>query len=176
MVANLAFVIRDDRKNSSRQRALLHYTGASSVFAVIIMGPIKTELISFDAFSYLNLATFRKTGTEVRTPVWFARDAERIYIFSSGNAGKVKRLRNSSRARIAPCDVRGKILGEWADADAFLIDDKNEIARADAAFRKKYGWISVVTDFFAGLSGRRKQRAYIVVLESAGREKDGRAD
>lgn len=121
--------------------------------------------ITLDTVNYLSLATYRKSGVEVRTPVWFAREGECIYIFSSGDAGKVKRLRNSPRARIAPCDVRGKLLGDWIDAEGFLITDSAEIARADGAFRKKYGWISLLTDFLAILSGRKQRRAYIVVLE-----------
>lgn len=129
------------------------------------MGAINSGFLIFESSSYLNLATFRKNGVEVRTPVWFAQADERLYIFSSGDAGKVKRLRNSSRARIAPCDVRGKLLGDWIDVEAQLVDSESEIALADAAFRKKYGWISVLTDFFATLLGRKKQRAYIVVSE-----------
>lgn len=131
----------------------------------IDMGTLNSGFLIFDSCNYLNLATYRKNGVEVRTPVWFAQADERLYIFSSGDAGKVKRLRNSSRARIAPCDIRGKLLGEWIDVEAHLVDNEGEIARADEAFRKKYGWISVLTDFFATLLGRKKRRAYIAVLE-----------
>jgi uncharacterized protein len=134
---------------------------------MITMNTNQSNLHAFDGFNYLNLATFRKSGLEVHTPVWFARTDERVYIFSSGDAGKVKRLRNSSRARIAPCDLRGKLLGDWIDVEAHLVDSESEIARADAALRKKYGWISVLMDFFATLLGRKKRRAYIVVLEKS---------
>ncbi len=46
---------------------------------------------------YINLATYRRSGVAVETPVWFAKDSGRFYVFSAGNAGKVKRLRSSSR-------------------------------------------------------------------------------
>ena len=59
--------------------------------------------------AYLSLATFRRSGAEVRTPVWFAREASVLYIFRAPDAGKVKRLRAGSRVRIAPCDVRGGV-------------------------------------------------------------------
>src|SRR5438874_172094 len=57
---------------------------------------------------YISLATFRTSGTEVRTPVWFAdAGGGTLYVMSAGDAGKVKRLRRSSRARIAILDTLG---------------------------------------------------------------------
>ena len=111
---------------------------------------------------YLNLATFRKNGTEVRTPVWFALEDGLCYLFSTGDAGKVKRLRNSPRARVAPCDVRGNLLGEWQDAEGTLLAEP-EHARAHRALRRRYGWQMGLLDFFAGLSGRKRRRAYIAL-------------
>ncbi len=35
---------------------------------------------------YFSLATFRKSGAMVATPVWFAEDAGVYYVFSAGNA------------------------------------------------------------------------------------------
>lgn len=111
---------------------------------------------------YLNLATFRKNGAEVHTPVWFARDGDLYYLFSAGDAGKVKRLRNSSRARVAPCNVHGKVLGPWLEAEAMLLADPDR-ERAHQALRRKYGWQMALLDFLAGLSGRRQRRAYIAL-------------
>ena len=115
-----------------------------------------------DQASYLNLATFRKTGAEVHTPVWFAAEGDRYYMFSNNSAGKVKRLRNTTRARVAPCDVRGKVLGEWRDAVAEIVADAGEKQRAHAALRRKYGWQMALLDFFAALGGRTRQREFIV--------------
>ena len=88
---------------------------------------------------YLNLATFRKDGTEVHTPVWFAQEGDTYYLFSNGDAGKVKRLRNSPRARAAPCDVRGKLLGDWQEGQATLLAGP-EAEHAHRALRRKYGF------------------------------------
>ena len=46
---------------------------------------------------YVSLATFRRSGDAVRTPVWMAPADGAHYVFSAGNAGKVKRLKNSER-------------------------------------------------------------------------------
>lgn len=113
--------------------------------------------------SYLSLGTFRKNGIEVRTPVWFAASGDTLYLFSNGAAGKVKRLRNSPRARVAPCDVKGKILGDWSDAEGRLLDNEVDNKLAHQALRNRYGWQMALLDFFAGLFGRAAQRVFIAV-------------
>ena len=112
---------------------------------------------------YLSLATFRKSGVAVETAVWCAESDGRLWVFSAGDAGKVKRLRNSSRARVAPCDMRGRVGGDWVDATAQLVDDADAITRAHAAMRRKYGWQMWLGDFFSGLSGRKDRRAWIAI-------------
>ena len=74
---------------------------------------------------YLNLETFRKNGQGVRTPVWFAAepvDASTLYIYSTSQSGKAKRLRRGGPVWIAPCDVRGRVTGPWIDAQASIVD------------------------------------------------------
>ena len=111
---------------------------------------------------YVNLRTFRKSGAAVDTPVWCAPgDDDELYIFSAGNAGKVKRLRNSDRAELAVCDVRGKLLGEWVHARAETVTDDAAVARALAALRAKYGWQMKLADLGAKLTGKFHRRAYI---------------
>ncbi len=51
---------------------------------------------------YLNLTTYRKSGEPVRTPVWFAQEGDTLYLFTNGETGKVKRIRNSGRVLVAP--------------------------------------------------------------------------
>ena len=112
---------------------------------------------------YLNLATFRRSGAAVSTPVWFAEHGGRYYFFSAGDAGKVKRLRNSDRARVAACDLRGKVLGPWLPARARLIDDPATLAAGQRAVRAKYGWQSWIGDCLSTLSGRIRRRAWIEI-------------
>ena len=117
--------------------------------------------ISLKTARYLSLATFRKTGATVATPVWFAERGGALYVFSANDAGKVKRLRNSSRSRVAPCDMRGGLLGEWQDAKAILVSDKIEIRSAHLALCEKYGWQMHTLDFFSRLGGKINQREFI---------------
>ncbi len=112
---------------------------------------------------YVSLATFRKTGVEVRTPVWIAAHGSRYYVFSAGDAGKVKRIRNNSRVRLAPCDVRGKLRGDWIEGHASIVKDQDEIDRMYPAFTKKYGWQMRLGNVFSRLTGRYSRRAIIAI-------------
>jgi uncharacterized protein len=116
-----------------------------------------------DRHRYVSLATFRRDGTEVATPVWFAEAGGQLYVFTAGDSGKVKRLRRSARARIAPCDARGGLRGPWQDAIAQLVTDAGLIERGRVAFRAKYGWQLRIFDFFAGLAGRVNRRSWIQI-------------
>jgi uncharacterized protein len=122
-----------------------------------------SQSVALDQHRYLSLATFRRNGAEVATPVWFAASANRLYVFTGGDAGKVKRLRLSSRARVAPCDARGRVTGAWLEATARLVDDRPSIARARAALHAKYGWQLVLLDLGARLTGRLQRRAWIEI-------------
>jgi PPOX class probable F420-dependent enzyme len=110
---------------------------------------------------YVSLATYRRDGREVCTPVWLAEADDRCYLFSEGGAGKVKRIRANGRARLAACDYRGKVKSDWIDARGRIVMEPEVIARAYASLRKKYGWQMAVGDFFSKLVGRYEKRAII---------------
>lgn len=113
--------------------------------------------------SYMSFATRKKSGEFVATPVWFAPEGDSYYVFSAGNAGKVKRLRNFSESRIAPCTVRGLVTGDWIDTRAFVLESKKDQDTALRALRRKYGWQMTVADVFSKLTGKMDKRAYIRV-------------
>ena len=117
---------------------------------------------SLDNAQYVSLRTFRRSGVPVDTPVWFAPGGSKTYyVFSAANAGKVKRLRHSSRSQLAICDVYGRVLGPWIDTQAELIFDDESIAHALRSLRNKYGWQMVLADLGARLTGKMAKRAYI---------------
>jgi PPOX class probable F420-dependent enzyme len=112
---------------------------------------------------YLSLATFRKSGVAVETPVWFAEEDDVFYIFSAGDAGKIKRLRNSPRCRIAACTMNGRIIGDRVEAQGRLLTEADDVDAALAALRRKYGWQMTITNIMSRLSGKMDKRAYIAV-------------
>ncbi|MET0984585.1 MAG: PPOX class F420-dependent oxidoreductase [Steroidobacteraceae bacterium] len=112
---------------------------------------------------YVSLATIRRDGREIRTPVWMAPAAGHHYVFSAGDAGKVKRIRATGRVRVAECDLRGVIKSGWIDGRGRILQDSDEIARALQALRAKYGMQMALGDFFSKLSGRFSKRTYLEI-------------
>ncbi len=115
----------------------------------------------FAGQKYLNLETFKKNGTGVKTPVWFAADPSasldssdaKLYVYTIGVSGKVKRIRNNPRVKIAPCDMRGRVLGEWVEARAEIVAGEED-ARATQLLKKKYFPWKQLLDFFAKFRNR----------------------
>ena len=126
-------------------------------------GNDRVSVTELDRHRYVSLATFRRSGAEVRTPVWFAVTDRKLYLFTAGESGKVKRLRQSTRVRVAPCDARGGVRGDWREATARLVTDRALIERARAALRAKYGWQLRLLDVVARLAGRIERRAWIEI-------------
>ena len=118
------------------------------------------SLAAFAHQKYLCLETYRKTGTPVATPVWFAEAHDTLYIYSLANAGKVKRIRNNPKVRIVPCDVRGHPKGAWVDAKARILDTVGA-AHGHQLLNQKYGWMKRLGDLFSRL--RRKARVVIAI-------------
>jgi PPOX class probable F420-dependent enzyme len=116
-------------------------------------------IAQFDKAKYFSLETFRKTGAGVRTPVWFARDPASndnptlFYVYTLPDSGKVKRIRNNPKVRVAPCNMRGDVRGAWVEAKARLCNG-NEAAKGQSLLKGKYGLAKRIGDFFSGLRGR----------------------
>jgi PPOX class probable F420-dependent enzyme len=110
----------------------------------------------FAQAKYMNLETFRKSGVGVRTPVWFAQLTGKaiFYVYSEADAGKVKRIRNNPKVRIAPCNFRGTVTGDWVDARA-RICEADEHSQGQQLIRRKYGWQKMIGDFFARILGHK---------------------
>ena len=124
------------------------------------MSPGQNRPTPFTAERYLSLETYRRTGQAVATPVWFVVDGGVIYVYSLAGAGKVKRIRNNPRVRIAPCDVRGALKGAWLDATARIVDER-EAAAAQKLLVAKYGWQKKLFDLLRKI--RPRPRAVIAI-------------
>lgn len=113
--------------------------------------------------SYVSLATFRRDGREVRTPVWIAGEGGVFYVFSAPEVGKVKRIRANGRVALAACNYRGVVKGPWRDGRARLVDDPASRTAALRALRAKYGVQMWLADVLSKLGGRFASRAYIEI-------------
>ena len=87
---------------------------------------------------YLVLATYRRNGQEVRTPVWCAVMDGKLVVRTGSRTGKAKRIRAQPRVRVAVSDARGRPLGPWKDATARRLSDPELCRRAEEALATKY--------------------------------------
>ena len=105
--------------------------------------------------NHILLTTFRKNGEGVPTPVWYGRQGDHLYVFSLEKAGKVKRIRNSTKVQVAACTGTGRITGSTIEARArILAREEERIARR--ALRRKYPIAFRFSEVFANGLLRRK--------------------
>ena len=119
-------------------------------------------LSQFTGRKYLNLESYRKSSVPVRTPLWFAEQGGVLYVYSTADSGKVKRIRNHPQVKVVPSDIRGNPKGEWVEARAEILDEA-AAAHAHRLLRQKY-WMKHVMDFFGRLRKRRHAVMAIRVL------------
>ena len=101
---------------------------------------------------YVALTTYRLDGRAVVTPVWAAERDGRLLIFSNPAAGKMKRLRNSPRASVAPCTWNGTLTGTPLPATARILAT-DELGGMWGALVKKYGLPAVGFRIYDRLRG-----------------------
>ena len=123
--------------------------------------PVSRALKLLTTETYINLATFRRNGTAVETPVWFAILGGKLYVVTDGTSAKVKRIRATQRVRLASCNVWGGGTGDWIDGTGRILKEQKLIGRAHAALEKKYGWQMWLLDTTSHLFGRIGRRAYL---------------
>ena len=132
------------------------------------------DRMGFAAFAgqkYMNLETFKRNGHGVKTPVWFAAEPSarldsneaRLYVYTVGVSGKVKRIRNNPRVNVAPCDMSGRLKGEWVPAWAEILAG-TEAQHGMQLLNKKYAPWKQLLDFFAMF--RKRDRTVFVIRQS----------
>jgi len=89
---------------------------------------------------YCLVMTYRKSGEAMPAPVWFGvSDDGRVYFNTEEAVGKVKRIRNDSRVRVAPATVRGKPLGPPIEGRARVLPP-GDADRAERVIAANYGF------------------------------------
>ena len=84
------------------------------------------KLAPFRDGKYISVETFKKNGTGVKTPVWYVLHDGKFYAYTEADSWKVKRIRNNPRVRIAPCDIRGNVKGDFVEGHAEIITGDEE--------------------------------------------------
>jgi len=83
---------------------------------------MRTHTTTFDPLSsaqYASLTTFRRNGTAVPTPIWFAiyEPTGTMYIETDATSGKVKRIRHTQQVTLAQCTANGKVTRKQKSQD-----------------------------------------------------------
>jgi uncharacterized protein len=108
---------------------------------------------------YISLASFRKNGEPVHTPVWFGEKDNKLYVMTRSDSGKYKRIRNNPKIRIAPCTMRGQITGPESAATARVLPE-DDWPWARKTIESKY-WLARIPFFWS------KQNVYLEIQPSA---------
>ncbi len=96
----------------------------------------------------ISLETYRKNNESVQTPVWFVIKDDLIYVVTRDQTGKVKRLRNNQQVKIATCNFKGKIKGNWISGVAKILTD--EQTKDVVRWReRKYGLMAKIAKFLS---------------------------
>ena len=120
-----------------------------------------------DSARYISLETFKKDGSGVKTPVWFANVDDKLVVHTEGRTFKIKRLRKNPRVRVASCNASGKkILGPWLDGTARVVPSA-EAKQAEAALARKYTWQQAAFSFIARLVGGVREPVIIEITLAA---------
>ena len=106
---------------------------------------------------YLSLTTFRRDGTPIATPVWFATDTNRLLIWTSARSGKAKRLGRNPRVLVSACNLRGRTTGEQYEGRASLLPPEAG-GSVQLLLRRKYGITKRLLDAYNSLDRRLRRR------------------
>jgi PPOX class probable F420-dependent enzyme len=99
-----------------------------------------SDLAALGDERFVSLTTFRKTGVAVSTPVWIARDGDALVVTTPELSGKVKRLHNSARVELRPCDRMGRVKegAQAVPAVAEIVTGAGVTERLNAIFGGKF--------------------------------------
>jgi uncharacterized protein len=121
-------------------------------------------LTELKGYRFLNLSTFRKNGVPVLTTVLFAVANDKIYVWTTKNSGKVKRIRNNATVQIAPSTRLGRSLGPIAAATARILSSAEQI-EAQIVTDRQFGWLKKLFGLIWRLQGR--EQVYLEITPTA---------
>jgi uncharacterized protein len=117
------------------------------------------DLAALDRTKYVRLTTTKRDGTAVPTPVWFAVDGDRLYVWTGAASGKAKRIRNHPTVEVVPCDGRGAVkpAAVTRTGTARIVDDDDTCRRAHDVLNRKYGLMKRSIELGTGLMHRLRR-------------------
>jgi PPOX class probable F420-dependent enzyme len=121
----------------------------------------------FEKQQYMSVETYRKTGEGVRTPVWFIESNGEFLFYTEETSAKVKRIRRNPAVKIAPCDMRGELKGEFISVITRLLSPEESVS-AQKTYAKKYGLMGKLFELMG--NSRKSARVFLAVKPVEGKQ------
>jgi uncharacterized protein len=100
----------------------------------------KHALADLSAARYALLRSFRRDGTPVDTPIWFALHGDAL-VFRTKMGPKTRRLATRRDVELAACDYRGRVHpAATTVAGRATILSGADAERANRVLHERYGW------------------------------------
>ena len=93
-----------------------------------------------EGHGFISLTTFRKNGKAVVTPVRFGVENGKVYVSTGTKSGKVRRIRINPKVQVAPCTIRGKVVGPVVEGTARILSADERILAESALKRVVPSW------------------------------------
>lgn len=114
---------------------------------------------------YLLLTTFRRDGSAVATPVWFAHDGDRLLVFTDADSGKVRRIRRNPRVLVNTCRFGGRATSAASPATVSILPDTDG-PMVRRLIRRRYRLQSAVLRMYARLWSRREGESVYLAIQA----------
>jgi hypothetical protein len=127
-------------------------------------------LSALGAEKFVSLATFKKDGTAVATPMWIGRDGDQLFFWTPADSWKAKRAMNNPRVVLAPCNRGGRVSegADPIDGVAEVITEPATVQRLAGVIRRKYGLMFTVVTFIERLLARGQKPRVVLRITLPG--------
>jgi PPOX class probable F420-dependent enzyme len=125
---------------------------------------VEAVITGLQGYRFLNLTTFRKNSVPVVTTVLFAVANGKIYVWTTKDSGKVKRIRNNPTVQIAPSTRLGRPLGPIAAATARILSSAEQ-REAQTVTDRQFGWLKRFFALIWRVQGR--EQVYLEITPMA---------
>jgi PPOX class probable F420-dependent enzyme len=127
-------------------------------------------LTALGAEKFVSLATFKKDGAAVATPMWIGRDGDQLFFWTPADSWKAKRAKNNPRVVLVPCSRGGKVRegADPIDGVAEVITERATVQRLAGVIRRKYGLMFIVVTFIERLLARKQKPRVVLRIALTG--------
>ena len=122
-------------------------------------------LESIGKSKYMALQSYKKNGEGKITPVWVCLLDGKLYVNTSAESWKVKRIRRNNRIMICSSNGMGTPKSEWVPAQVTIHEEAPLVDKVTKAMIKKYGLQFHLIRWMERLSGAKGSNVVLEITE-----------